>query len=73
MVDEAELVESGNAQHGGAQAHHEAPAAIPASTYQAPPAGSAASYAPLAPKTQIEPSSDPGFGPGDQVDLPFEI
>ena len=37
------------------------------------PAGSAASDAPLAPKTQIEPAGDPGFGPGDQVDLPFEI
>ena len=73
VVDEAEFVESGNGQQGGEQAYHEAPVARPASSVQAPPAGSAASDAPLAPRTQIEPSADPGFGPGDQVDLPFEI
>lgn len=74
VVDEAEFVESGNGQ-GGEQAYHEAPAARPAqsSSFAPPPAGSAASDAPLAPKTQIEPAGDPGFGPGDQVDLPFEI
>ena len=73
VVDEAEFVESGNGQQGGEQAYHEAPAARPASSFQAPPAGSVASDAPLAPKTQIEPSAEPGFGPGDSVDLPFEI
>ena len=74
VVDEAEFVESSNGQ-GGEQAYHEAPAArtAPAPTFAPPPAGSAASDAPLAPKTQIEPSADPGFGPGDSVDLPFEI
>lgn len=75
VVDEAEFVESGNGQQGGEQAYHEAPApkAAPAPTFAPPPAGSAASDAPLAPRTPIEPSGDPGFGPGDQVDLPFEI
>ena len=65
---------SGNGQ-GGEQAYHEAPAArpAPAPSFAPPPAGSAASDAPLAPRTPIEPSGDPGFGPGDQVDLPFEI
>ena len=74
VVDEAEFVESGNGQ-GAEQAYHEAPAGrpAPAPSFAPPPAGSAASDAPLAPKTQIEPSGDPGFGPGDQVDLPFEI
>ena len=74
VVDEAEFVESGNGQ-GADQAYHEAPASrpAPAPSFAPPPAGSAASDAPLAPKTQIEPSGDPGFGPGDQVDLPFEI
>lgn len=73
VVDEAEFVESGNGQQGGEQAYHEAPVQRPASSFTPPPTGSAASDAPLAPKTQIEPSGDPGFGPGDQVDLPFEI
>ena len=74
VVDEAEFVESGNGQ-GAEQAYHEAPAGrpAPAPSFAPPPAGSAASDAPLAPRTQIEPSADPGFGPGDQVDLPFEI
>ena len=73
VVDEAEFVESGNGQQGSEPAYHEAPVARPASSFQAPPAGSVASDAPLAPKTQIEPSAEPGFGPGDSVDLPFEI
>ena len=74
VVDDAEFVDSKGGNEGGSSAAYSKPASKPADSFAPPAQGTAAAAAPTAPMTKIDDDADDGaFGPGDSVNLPFEL
>ena len=75
VVDDAEFVDSKNGSEGASSAAYSKPASKPADSFAPPAQGTAAASAPKAPMTRIDDdvADDGAFGPGDSVNLPFEL
>ena len=73
VVDDAEFVDSKGGEAAGG-AGYSKPASKPEDSFTPPAQGTAAASAPTAPMTKIDDDADGGaFGPGDSVNLPFEL
>ena len=75
VVDDAEFVDSKGGAEGTGNAGYSKPAYKPEESFTPPAQGTAAAAAPKAPMTKIDEddSGDSAFGPGDSVNLPFEL